>query len=72
VLPPPIERYQPRDRHGEPIPLHLWELMTGKQRRAAYGDPSDRALWDAALEEEEAMIAEQRAQDAAAAAKPAG
>lgn len=70
---PPIERFQPRDRHGAPIPLHLWDQMTVTQRRAAFANPPDRALWDAArAEEEAAMIAEQQAAGAPPGAMPAG
>jgi hypothetical protein len=71
--PPPVERFQPRDRHGAPIPLHLWDQMTVTQRRAAFANPPDRALWDAAREEEAAaMLAEQQAPDAASGVMPAG
>jgi hypothetical protein len=42
--------------------------MTRFQRLATYGDPFDKAAWDLATEEEEVMIAEQKAMDAAASA----
>jgi hypothetical protein len=63
---PHLPQFQPRNRHGEPIPLYRWQDMTPKQRRATYGDPYDTATWAAATEEEEAMIAAQKADDAAA------
>jgi len=65
-LPEPRRRFQPRDRFGEPIPLHLWELMTGAQRRATYAPDLTPELEAAALADEAAMIAEQQAKDAAA------
>ena len=58
---PHYSRFQPRDRHGLPIKLYRWELMTMAQRRACYTVPRDRALEAIAVAEEEAMIAEERA-----------
>lgn len=63
---PHLPQFQPRDRHGEPIPLYRFRDMTPKQRRATYGDPYDTATWAIATEEEEEMIAAQKALDAAA------
>jgi hypothetical protein len=62
---PSIEVFQPRDRYGNPIPLWRNDLMTRKQKRAAYNF-QDKAAWEEARVEEEAMIAEQKALDAAA------
>jgi hypothetical protein len=66
---PHLPQFQPRDCHGNPIPLYRFRDMTPKQRRATYGDPYDTATWAAATEEEDAAIAAQAAEDAAA--KPA-
>ena len=63
---PSLPQFKPRDRHGNPIPLHRWQDMTRKQKLATYGDPYDTAAWAAATEEEDAAIAEQQALDAAA------
>jgi hypothetical protein len=63
---PHLPQFQPRDRHGNPIPLYRFRDMTRLQRRATYGDPFDKAAWDLATEEEEVLIAEQKAMDAAA------
>ena len=63
---PHIEVFQPRDRHGNLIPMWRNDLMTKKQKRAAYNF-QDKAAWEEARLEEEAMIAEQQALDAAAA-----
>ena len=69
---PHIEEFQPRDRHGCPIPKWRCELMTRAQKLALYGDPNDKSLWETAIAEEEIMIAEQLAQDAAAGISPQG
>ena len=66
---PHLPQFQPRDRHGNPIPLYRFRDMTPKQRRATYGDPYDTATQAIAIEEEDAAIAAQAAEDAAA--KPA-
>jgi hypothetical protein len=63
---PSLPQFQPRDRHGDPIPLHRFQDMTRSQKLATYGDPFDKAAWDLATEEEDAAIAEQQALDAAA------
>jgi hypothetical protein len=65
---PHLPQFQPRDRYGKPIPLFRFRDMTRFQRLATYGDPFDKAAWDLATEEEEVMIAEQKAMDAAASA----
>ena len=62
--PTPCERYQPRDRYGQPIPRHRWELLTLKQRLAAYGygatdHAQESAFVAAAIAEEEELIAAQ-------------
>ena len=62
---PHLPQFQPRDRHGNPIPLYRFRDMTPKQRRATYGDPYDTATQAIAIEEEDAAIAEQKALDAA-------
>jgi hypothetical protein len=62
---PHLPQFQPRDRHGNPIPLYRFRDMTPKQRRATYGDPYDTATWTAATLEEDAAIAEQKALDEA-------
>jgi hypothetical protein len=58
---PHLPQFQPRDRHGEPIPLYRFQDMTPKQRRATYGDPYNTATQAIAIEEEEEMIAAQKA-----------
>ena len=63
---PHLPQFQPRNRHGEPIPLYRFRDMTPMQRRATYGDPYDTAAWAAATQEEDAAIAEQQALDATA------
>ncbi len=63
---PHLPQFQPRDRHGNPIPLYRFRDMTRLQRLAIYGDPYDTAAWAAATEEEDAAIAAQKAEDAAA------
>lgn len=63
---PHIEVFQPRDRYGNPIPMWRNDMMTKKQKRAAYNF-KDKPAWEEARLEEEAMIAEQKALDAAAA-----
>jgi hypothetical protein len=63
---PHLPQFQPRNRHGEPIPLYRFRDMTRLQKLAVYGDPYDTAAWTAATEEEDAAIAEQQALDAAA------
>lgn len=62
---PKLEVFQPRDRHGQPIPRWRNDLMTRKQKLATYS-PHNRAAWAEATAEEDAMIAEQQAKDAAA------
>ena len=62
---PHLPQFQPRNRHGEPIPLYRFRDMTRLQKLATYGDPYDTAAWTAATEEEDAAIAEQQALDAA-------
>jgi len=61
---PHYSRFQPRDRHGEPIPLHRHELMTRAQFRATHASPRDPALDAIAIAEEEQMIAAQAAETA--------
>jgi hypothetical protein len=61
---PDIEVFQPRDRYGKPIPIWRNDLMTRKQKRAAYNF-QDKVAWKEARLEEEAMIAEQKALEAA-------
>ena len=63
---PAIETVQPRDRFGKPIPTGRTDLMTRAQLRASLAIPRDPKLEAEALAEEEAMIAEQAAIDAAA------
>ena len=63
---PHLPQFQPRDRHGNPIPLYRFRDMTPLQRRTTYGDPFDTAAWAAATEEEDAAIAAQKAEDEAA------
>jgi hypothetical protein len=60
---PHLPQFQPRNRHGDPIPLYRWQDMTPKQRRATYGDPYDTETWAIATEEQDAAIAEQKALD---------
>jgi hypothetical protein len=63
--PPPIatsvERFQPRDRFGEPIPRWNTMAMTRTQMLAVLAYPPDPVLEAAAVAEEAAMIAEQSA-----------
>ena len=66
---PHLPQFQPRNRHGEPIPLYRFRDMTRLQKLAVYGDPYDTAAWTAATEEEDAAIAEQKGLDAAATPK---
>jgi hypothetical protein len=66
---PHIEVFQPRDRRGKPIPMWRNDLMTKKQKRAAY-DFKNKAAWAIAAEEEEAAIAEQAKLDAEAGINP--
>lgn len=66
---PRLEVFQPRDRHGQPIPRWRNDLMTPKQKHATYR-PHDHDAWAEATIEEDAMIAEQQAMDAAAAPQP--
>jgi hypothetical protein len=61
---PQIYQFQPRNRFGQPIPLANWEEMTMAQRRATYAPKRDPEVEAAAIADEEAMIAEQRALDA--------
>ncbi len=63
---PHVHQFQPRDRFGKPIPLWKAELMTRAQCRATYNATYDPEVEAAAIAEEEAMIAEQKALDAAA------
>ena len=58
--------FQPRDRHGNPIPLHRFQDMTPAQRRATYIFPRSAELEAIAVAEQEAMIAQQAAQSGAA------
>jgi hypothetical protein len=51
---PHLPQFQPRNRHGEPIPLYRFRDMTRLQKLAVYGDPFDTAAWAAATEEEDA------------------
>jgi hypothetical protein len=60
---PHIEQFQPRDRRGKPIPRWRNELLTRKQKLAAYAY-QDKPAWDVAREEEDAAIAEQAKIDA--------
>jgi len=66
------EFFQPRDRHGKPIPDWRYEWMTMAQRRAAYAYPRNPAYEAEALAEEEKMIAEQAEMDRQAAAQAPG
>jgi hypothetical protein len=63
--------FEARDRHGKPIPGHRTDLMTRAQVLAVLAYPRDPTLEAAAIAEEEAMIAEQAAQDAAGVGPPA-
>ena len=65
---PPTEppRYTPRDRFGKPIERWRWQEMTMAQRRAAYAEPGQVALWEEALAEEAATMAAQASADAIA------
>jgi hypothetical protein len=70
-IPPPMpipDVFRPRDRNGQEIPGWRRDLMTEAQARAAYSYPPDPAAVATALAEEEAMIAEQQAQEARSAA----
>jgi hypothetical protein len=60
---PHLEMFQPRDRRGKPIPRWRNDLLTRKQKLAAYA-PHNKAAWDEAREEEDAAIAEQAILDA--------
>jgi hypothetical protein len=60
---PHIEQFEPRDRRGKVIPRWRNELLTRKQKLAAYAY-QDKAAWDVAREEEDAAIAEQAIIDA--------
>jgi hypothetical protein len=55
---PKIELFQPRDRRGQILPAWRYELLTVKQKRAAY-DFANKAAWAEAIAEEDAAIAEQ-------------
>ena len=61
----PVELFQPRDKYGKPIPDWRFEWMTMAQRRATYCYPRNPELEAEAIAEEEKMIAEQAALDAA-------
>jgi hypothetical protein len=63
---PQLPQFQPRARHGNPIPLYRFRDMTPLQRRTTYGDPYDTAGWAAATAEEDIAIAAQKAEDEAA------
>ncbi len=67
-----VYQFQPRDRFGQPIPLGEWEKMTMAQRRATYAPTRDPAVEAEAIADEEAMIAEQKALDAAKEREAAG
>jgi hypothetical protein len=60
---PKIELFHPRDRRGKPIPGWRYDLLSMKQRRAAY-DFANKAAWAEAAAEEDAAIAEQAELDA--------
>lgn len=60
---PKIELFHPRDRRGKPIPGWRFDLLSMKQRRAAY-DFANKAAWAEAAAEEDAAIAEQAELDA--------
>lgn len=61
---PAVSEFQPRDRFGKPIPTFRTDLMTRQQVLATLTYPRDPALEAAAIAEEEAMIAGQRALEA--------
>jgi len=65
-LDPSTLRFYPRDRYGNTIRLWQPEQLTKAQLYAALACPRDPELEAAAIAEEEAMIAEQAALDAAA------
>lgn len=52
--------YTPRDKYGAPIKFWRWMDMTAAQRRAAYGEPEDFALQDAARAQEDIAIEAER------------
>lgn len=60
---PKIELFEPRDRRGNPIPAFRYDLLTTRQKRAAY-DYANKQAWAEAIAEEDAAIAEQAAIDA--------
>ena len=60
---PKIEVFEPRDRRGNPIPGFRFDLLTTKQKRAAY-DYDNKQAWAEAIAEEDAAIAEQAEIDA--------
>lgn len=60
---PKIETFRPRDRRGNPIPGWRYDLLSMKQRRAAY-DFANKTAWAEAIAEEDAAIAEQAELDA--------
>ncbi len=60
---PKIELFQPRDRRGNPIPAFRYDLLTTRQKLAAY-DFANKAAWAEATAEEDAAIAEQAELDA--------
>jgi hypothetical protein len=62
---PAVETFQPRDRFGKPIPSLRSDQMTRAQLRASLSIPRNPELEAEALAEEEAMIAEQKAIEAA-------
>jgi hypothetical protein len=63
-IPTQERSYVPRDRFGNQIPPWRWSDMTMVQRRAAFADPAQTALREAALAEEAAIIAAQTEADA--------
>jgi hypothetical protein len=63
-IPAQERSYVPRDRFGNQIPPWRWSDMTMAQRSAAFADPAQTALREAALAEEAAMIAAQAGADA--------
>ena len=60
---PKIELFQPRDRRANPIPAFRYDLLTTKQKLAAY-DFANKQAWAEATAEEDAAIAEQAELDA--------
>jgi hypothetical protein len=60
---PKIALFQPHDRRGKPIPAWRYDLLSNKQRRAAY-DYANKAAWDEAMAEEDAAMDEQAELDA--------